>query len=249
MQLGIGTGMFPRWTAAATLMKAHGGDAVTHTKAAVRAGDGATRLDHAVRAMTSFDHAIDNTGKLPVQWIVRRAPLYLRGYDLAKQAVTLLVGSGLIPGAQERVGIQSLLAAHDTFRSGVDVARADRSRFGGHLAGGWLEATAEDAATAALLLRSGDTGRSLMAGISQVRSAVQRRRGVDEGLIRSVNALFDRAGNELAALEQAARFRPVGPIDQQAFARSGALLAEASAAAGMLVTDADAALARLSKAA
>jgi hypothetical protein len=248
MQLGIGTTLFPAWTAALTLVKDHGTSAVDHATKAVRAGDGSTRLDHAVRAMTSFDHAIDNTGKLPVQWFVRSAPAYFRGYEIAKQAVTLLVGSGLIPGAKERVGHQSLLAARDTFLAGVDVARSDRSRFGGRLASGWLEATAEDAATAVMLLQSGDTGRSLLAGINQVRAAVARRAGVDEGLVGAVGQLFDRAGAELTALEQAARFNPATPVDTAAFARSGELLAEVGEVAARLVTDASAASAKLEKA-
>lgn len=248
MQLGIGTTLFPAWTAALTLVKEHGTSAVDHAAQAVRAGDGASRLDHAVRAMTSFDHAIDNTGKLPVQWFVRRAPAYLRGYEIAKQAVDLLVGSGLIPGAKERVGRQSLLAARETFQAGVEVARADRSRFGGLLASGWLEATVEDAAAAALLLQSGDTGRSLLAGINQVRDAALRRKGLDEGVVSAVGRLFDRAGTELTVLEQAARFQTVASRDSDAFDRSGTLIAEAGTIASQLVMDADAAAARLATA-
>ena len=188
--------------------------------------------------MTSFDHAIDNTRNLPVKWFIKGAPAYYRGYEAAKQAVTLLVASGLIPGAKERVGRQSLVAAKDAFVAGVAVARTERSRFGKHLAGGWLEATAEDAATGVLMLRNGDTGRALLSGISQVRSAVSQRRELDETLVRTVSDLFDRAGSEMNSLILSADAMRAASIDPTAFVRSGELLAEAELAARQLVADA-----------
>lgn len=188
--------------------------------------------------MTSFDHAIDNTRKLPVQWFVRRAPVYYRGYEAAKQAVTLLVASGIVPGAKERVARQSFLAGKESFVAGVDVARADASRFGRHLASGWLEATAEDALIGvAMLRRSDDTGRALLAGINHVRAAVAQRRRPDEAVVRTVGELFDRAASQLALEIARSGGRPA-TIDHDAFQRSGVLLAEAEAAARALVADA-----------
>jgi hypothetical protein len=192
--------------------------------------------------MTSFDHAIDNTRKLPVQWFLRSAPLYYRGYEAAKMAVNLLVASGLIPGARERVGRQSLLAAKDTFLAGVNVALADRSRYGTHLASGWLEATAEDALTGAGMLHPGDeTGRALLAGINQVRGAVLAKRPLDPTVVKSVTDLFDRAGSQLDAAisaSEALRGIDVGEVDPTAFNRSGDLLLQAEVAARQLVADA-----------
>lgn len=238
MQLGIGKTLFPSWAASLTLVQDHGGSAVDHATAAVRAGDGSTRLDHAVRAMTSFDHAIDNTQKLPVQWFVRRAPVYYRGYAAARQAVNLLVGSGLVPGAKERVGRQALLAAKDAFIAGVEASRTERGRYATHLASGWLEATAEDAVLGVQFLQSGETGRALLAGIGQVRGAVLRRQQLDDALVRSVAQLFDRANNELTAFGANAAQRPVTVVDATAFDRSGELLVQASEAARLLVGDA-----------
>jgi hypothetical protein len=236
MQLGIGQTLFPSWAASLTLVKDHGTEAASHAAAAIKAGTGTARLDAAVRAMTSFDHAIDNTRKLPVQWFLRSAPVYYRGYEAAKQAVTLLVASGLIPGARERVGRQSLLAAKDTFLAGVDVARTQRSRFGTHLASGWLEATAEDALAGASMLRPGDdSGRALLGGINLVRSAVLAKRPLDEMLVRNVTDMFDRVGSTLDAAIGA---REIGAGDPAAFERSGELLAIAEAAARQLVADA-----------
>lgn len=245
MQLGIGKTLFPSWTASLTLVKEHGSDAVDHATAAIRAGDGSTRLDHAVRAMTSFDHAVDNTGKLPVQWFVRKAPAYFRGYEIAKQAVTLLVSSGLIPGAKERVGRQSLLAAKDAFIAGVDASRTERGRYARHLAAGWLDATVEDAMSGVAMLPSGDLGRSLLAGVGQARAAVARGTKLDDGFVRSLTELFDRAGAELHALERFAPRTPSAGIDGTAFERSGELLVQVADTARQLVLDADAAQAKL----
>lgn len=242
MQLGIGKTLFPSWSASLTLVKDNGVDAVSHAAAAVKAGDGGSRLDHAVRAMTSFDHAIDNTRKLPVQWFVKNVGTYYRGYAIAKQAVTLLVASGIIPGAKERVGRQTLLAARDAFVSGVEAARTERGRYGRHLAGGWLDATAEDALTAVSMIDQGGVGRELLAGINQVRGQVARGKGLDDRLVQGVSQLFDRAGAQLAELEAAAaRVAPRTGVTGDAYAQAGELLAQVEDAAKLLVSDADAA--------
>ncbi|MCW2923126.1 MAG: hypothetical protein JWM98_530 [Thermoleophilia bacterium] len=241
MQLGVGKTLFPGWASSLTLVKDHGQSAVGFATAAVKADTGAARLDYAVRALTSFDHAIDNTRALPVSWFVRRAPMYYRGYEAAKQAVTLLVASGLVPGARQHVGRQTLAAAKETFLTGVETARSDASRYGVHLASGWLEATAEDALTGALMLdKTSTTGRALLASVAQVRAAVARKQGVDDVLVHTVSDLFDRATSELDAAIAAAPFaRAASGADQQrAFVRSGELLVQAEAAARALVADA-----------
>lgn len=243
MQLGIGKTMFPAWSASVTLVKAHGTDAVGHATDAMRAGSGTERLDSAVRAMTSFDHAIDNSRKLPVSWFVRRAPVYYRGYEAAKQAVTLLVGSGLIPGAKERVGRQSFLAGQGSFKEGMVVAVENGSRYGRHLASGWLEAAAEDALTGVTMLPKGsDTGRALLGGLNQLRAAVAQKRPVDRQLAETVNELFGRAASELALEIARSGGRPVA-ASGPAFEQSAKLLAQAQQAAQALVDDVDVAAA------
>jgi hypothetical protein len=237
MQLGVGKTLFPGWIAAGTLVKDNGVAAVGHARDAIKAGSGAERLDNAVLAMTSFDHAIDNTRKLPVSWFVGGIGKYYRGYEAAKQAVTLLVASGLVPAAKQHVGRQSLVAAKSSFLAGVDNS-VDTSRFGRAYAGGWLEATAEDAVTGALMLpRGSETGRALLAGINEVRANVARKRALDPALVKTVSDLFDRASSELALQIARAGARAVGPVDESAFERSGVLLAEAEAAAQQLVHD------------
>lgn len=235
---GIGKTMFPAWTAALTLVKDHGIDAAMSAKNAATTGDVSARLDNAVLALTSFDHAIDNTRKLPVQWVIPRAEVYFRGYDAAKQAVTLLVTSGAIPGAKEKLGRQSLVAARDTFLAGAAASQSETGAYAKHLAGGWLEATAEDALTAVKLLGTGsNTGRDLLAGINQARLAVDKGR-LDQSLVNAVTILFDRAGAELGqvvAKASAAAFRPAAPIDPALIARTNALFAEVEKSARVLV--------------
>lgn len=237
MQLGLGTKIFPAWSAALTLVKTHGVDAASSAAAAVRADNMSDRLDHAVLAMTSFDHAIDNTRKLPVKWFIANAPMYYRGYEVAKQAVNLIVASGVIPGARERVGLQSLNAARDAFDAGVGVARKDQSRYGRHLASGWLEATAEDALAGVSLLKSEpELGRALMSGINQVRLAVAQKRTVDETIVRTVGELFDRAGAELA--ESIDRGATAATPDAELYQRTGEMLKQVEQAALALLADA-----------
>ena len=240
MQLiGIGKTIFPSWAAAVTLIKDHGIDAAVHAKNAVTSGDGVARLDHAVLAMTNFDHAIDNTRKLPVDWVIPNVRTYYRGYEAAKQAVELLVGSGLIPGAKERVGRQSLVGAKEAFLAGVEAARTEKGRYAQFLGGGWLEATAEDATMAVKLLGSSSVGRELLAGINQVRSAVAQRRPLDDTLVKAVGDLFDRTRAEFdQVVPPAGATRPVTP-NADVMAQTAKLLAEVEAAARVMVADAE----------
>lgn len=234
MQLGIGKTVFPSWAASLALVKAHGTAAKDHAAEAIRAETGAKRLDSAVRAMTSFDHAVDNSRKLPGQWFVPNR--YYVGYEAARQAVDLLVASGLIPGARERVGVQSLIAAKETFHAGVDAAAAG-SRYARHLASGWLDATAEDTMAGVRLLRPNSVlTRSLLAGVAHVRTAVDRKRPIDPLVVRTVSELFDQAVKTLAS--DAARAGAAGRLaagDPSAFERSGELLEIARQSAAAMV--------------
>jgi hypothetical protein len=102
----------------------------------------------------------------------------------------------------------------------------------------------QDALAAVKLLQSGDNGRALLAGISQVRAAVAGRRTLDEQLVAKVGQLFDRAGAQLTSIIDAAvaANRSI-VLDQGLVTRTNALLGVARDAAAMLVADADAAAA------
>lgn len=198
MRIDIIKSAFPQWAAAAALIKDHSEATVEHTKKAVQASDLGARLDSSVRAMTSLDHAIDNVGKLPVKWVFADAGTYLAGYEAAKQAVTLIVASGLIPGARQRVGYQQLQAAVDTFKSGVDVASSDRSKFGAKYASGWLDATLEDTTAAVLMLRPGfPDAVSLLKTLKNVRGDADAGRPINAGDVKLAGELFGKVGSKL----------------------------------------------------
>jgi len=230
MQLGAARQLFPAWSAAATLVRDHAAAAARYASLAVNAGTSSERLDAAVRAMTSFDHAIDNANHLPVRWLVPGARRTYRGYDAAKHAVTLLVGSGLIPGARERVGRQQLAAARDAFASGVSVARADRSRYARHLAAGWLEAATEDALAGSLMLRrNAQAAVNLLGSLNRLRSDFGQRGSIDEPVIDNVTKLFATIGAEMDSL--------VGVVDDpESSSPRSAAAAAARQAADLLTT-------------
>jgi hypothetical protein len=214
-------------------------DAVRYSTAAMRAPDTTARLDAALRAMTSFDHALDSARELPVQWLVPGIGKYLRGYEAAKQAVSLLVASGVIPGARERVGRQTVLAAREYFASGARVGSADRSRFGGHVAKGWLSASLEDASSGVLMLRPDmNTARTLLSGIEQARNSAARRKGVDESLARMVDSIFGQLTSTFdERIAAAERTEQPAALDPSLIAHVDSLLEEARIAAEALRRD------------
>lgn len=232
--------VFPGWTAAATLVKDNGTDAVGFATDAIHAGDWGERLDAVVRTTTSLDHALDNAAKLPVDRLVKDFGLYKLGFDAAKLAVTQIVASGIVPGAKERVGRGSLLAAQDAFRSGIVVNATDTSRFGVRLAGGWMEAVLEDAATGAAMLRPGTTtGRELLAELSRARASVAKAAPVDGALVAAIDALFAKATGELD--QRIAEATATAGHQRQAISGApnvDALLRQAAASAELIVRDA-----------
>lgn len=231
--------VLPGWSAATVLVKEHGAAAAGHAVDAIKAPTLAKRLEDSVRALASFDHAIDNVDKLPVKWFVPNMGTYLNGYAAAKQAVTLLVASGLVPGARERVGRQMIGAAVDTFRAGLDVAGSDTSRYGRKLATGWLDATIEDATAGALMLRDAD-GLELLRGLGSIRTAAAKRHAIDPTLVRRIEDLFSDATKELdsriAELDVAASTQDTKGLTT----RVDALLTTARTAAEQLSRDAGA---------
>jgi hypothetical protein len=232
LQPAIGQGIFPGYAAALTLVKEHTVDGVQHAARATKATNGVDRLASALRSMTSFDHAIDNAGKLPLEILVRDSRRFLAGYDAARQAVMLLVQSGMVPGAREHVGRQALQAARAEFGESIRSNAADQTRFGGFLTTGWLEAAAEDASTGVVMLqRSPDLGRSLLQGLEQARHAASQGRVIDAAVVDNVTQLFTRADEQLTQLINVATARS-GPIDDAAqaalFARVDALMARAA---------------------
>lgn len=240
MRIAVIPKLLPGWSAATVLVKEHGVAAAGHAKDAIVAPTLDRRLDDSVRALASFDHAIDNVDRLPVKWFVPNMGTYINGYQAAKQAVTLLVSSGLVPGARERVGRQMIGSAVDTFRSGLDVAGRDTSRFGAKLASGWLDATIEDASEGARMLRDAD-GTELLKGLSTVRTAAARRTAIDPALVARIEELFADATKELDDRIAGARAMPTAAAgNAELVARTDALLDTVRSSAEQLGRDAGA---------
>lgn len=234
---GLGKTVFPAWSAAASLVRDNGVDAAGWATKAVKEKQLGTRLDYAVRTMTSLDHAIDASRQLPVSWLVGGVGAYYRGYETAKQAVTLIIASGVVPGAREKVGLQTLLASKDEFLRGVGSSAADHSRFGAHLANGWVSSSVEDALTGLVMLRDQTVARPLVSGLEQVRQAVAKRLPVDPALVATITSLFNRATGGLE--QQIGRHASGGvQLDPTALAaleaRTAALLTQSGASASNL---------------
>ena len=248
MNINVGKVVFPGWSSSLQLVREHGVDAAGHAAGVVKAPDLGARLDGAVRALSSFDHALTSARQLPVTWFVRGLGTYLTGYDAAKLAVELLVGSGLVPGARERVGRQELIAGREYLDTGVGVAREQQSRFGRALAGGWLSAAGEDTAVGAgMIARGTDTARALVDGVRTVQAAVRGKRPVDPQLITRLHGMYDQLDAELGSrieAESTPTIAPFGPTahrsDPGALAlaqRVDALLAQTRQSAEQLVRD------------
>jgi hypothetical protein len=236
----LGKKVFPAWSAAVTLVKDNGVDAASWATQAVKSKDLSQRLDFAVRTMTSLDHAIDASKQLPVSWLVKGVGAYYRGYDAAKQAVTLLLASNLVPAAGAKVGLQTLFAAKDEFARGVAGSGTDRSRYAGHLGNGWVSASFEDALNGLVMLHDQTVARPLVSGIEQVRQLVEKRKPVDPALVANINELFDRATGSL--LQQITRQLASGtPVDPAALrmldVKTSALLTQAGETGLELVRD------------
>lgn len=191
---------FPKYTAASAQVRAHGADAARYARQIRSAPTNPERLDAAVRSYNSFDHSITASQQLPLRRVWRGADSYYKGYQTAKLAAHLLIGSGAIPGARERVGRQELLAAREYFHSGVDGYRADDSRHGRYRALDWTNASIEDATNGLLMLRNKDVARPLMSGLLQTRAAIVARGRISDETVRQVDDAFDRAGSELERL-------------------------------------------------
>lgn len=208
---------YPSWAAAVSLAGSHGSNAARFAQAAMTSTDGGVRLDNAVRAAASFDHAISSLRSLPGIGLVPTAALYLSGYELAKEAVKQIVSSGVSPAARVRVGVQTLASSRDAFEAGVKVAATNLTPVGNRTAVGWLDAALEDARTAALMLpKRSVIGKDLLVNLDRVHAELEYRKSVDDQVVRSVERLYDEADVALLALAAPGGVQPGGPVSAPA---------------------------------
>jgi hypothetical protein len=227
--------VFPKYSAAVVQVKTHGADATQFAKEAYQAPDLGARLDGTLRAFNSFDHALTASKELPVDFLVPGLGGYRAGYEAARAAAALLISTGAIPGARERVGRQELTAAREELFRGVGNAAGDTSRFGRYRSLDFLDASISDAAEGLLMLRKPTLAGPLLDGLRDVRNDVSRKVSITPERLGQLNSLFDRAGAEYDELILQAEKSAVGvPVDREltaaAVAHAQDLLA---AAAGM----------------
>lgn len=235
----------PNWAASIALAQTHGTNAASFAQAAIDAPDTDGRLDNAIRAMTSFDHAVTAVSNLPIAGIVPEAVRYLSGYQAAKEAVKLIVSSGVSPDLRVRTGRQSLFSAKDSFEEGVTAAK-DIAPYPNRLAAGWLDASLEDARTAALMLPERDrAGQDLIVGLSKIRAEVETQQLLDARSVAAVRKHFDKVDAKISALPRSVPSTPARPAEPTFEARTNELLTKTAAdATALAMTLADEQLAQ-----
>lgn len=193
--------VFPKYTAAAAQAAQHATQATAFVKAAVTAPNAGERLDNAVRAANSFDHAVTAANDLPLHRIVPRAGQYAAGYQAAKAVVNLIVGSGIVPGAATRVGRNEIAAARDEYAAGIErYTAANDTRYDRFRAVDWVRSALEDAAQGVRMLRRDDLSRPLLRGITQTRTDMTRHQDLSDANIRQVQDLLNQATTAFDAL-------------------------------------------------
>ena len=193
--------VFPKYAAASVQMGVHAAQAANFAKAAAQAPALGERLDNAVRASNSFDHAITASKELPVRRLVPNAGKYYAGYQATKAVVGLIVGSGLVPGAAARVGRNEIAAARDEYTTGVSSYQASHgTRFERFRALDWMNAALEDASQGVRMLKADDIARPLLQGIDRTRSDIRSKRELDPAQVRAVQDLLGRATTAFDAI-------------------------------------------------
>ena len=201
--------IFPSYTAAVAQTRVHGESGVQFVQKAAKAPDNALRLDNAARALNSFDHAITSTEKLPLQKLLPDLATYRLGYKVAKSAVTLLVSSGAIPGARERVGKQELLAVGEQLHRGVDFYTGDTSRYGRYRALDDVNAALEDAKAGIVMLRKPQLAAPLLKGLTDVGRAIGSRKPVSADQVSAIDKLLSQATTLLDSQIASAHAAPI----------------------------------------
>lgn len=200
----------PRYRALVAQLGVHGRDAATATAEAVRPGlPAGERLDALVRARDAFDHGIDDSSKLPLARHLFKE--FYAGYHTADRAIDVLIASGAIPGARQRVGRQELLEGQRHFHSGVDLYRADAGNTVSKLRSvDFLDHSFGDAAAGLVMLRKPVLAWQLLRGIDSTRDAMRGGRELNDGTVRRVDELFGRAADGLQQKIDAAEQRAAG---------------------------------------
>lgn len=181
--------LFPKWRAAAAQVGTHGAEAFSDLEEAAKPHPPAERLDAMARAVDSFDHAVVDSQGLPLAR--NRYGRYYDGYRVAKAGLALIVGSGVIPGAAERIGKQDGLMAQRHLHDGVQLYGAEGKNTISRLRSvDWMGHAMGDAKTALTMLKRPELAQPLMSGLGDVRASMTRKRPVDPTQVARLDALF-----------------------------------------------------------
>lgn len=191
--------LFPRYSAAATQVTTHAEHGLAFAVQAAKAPDTATRLDAAVRAARALDHAVTSATQLPLRRMVPGYDRYRAGYEAAKLVVNVIIASGVVPGARQRVGRQDILGAQDEFHRAIDTYSTSRSRYERYLALDWMRCAQEDATTGVAMLRNRDVALPLLRGLQETGRLMVARRPVPAEQVRAIDELLRRAAGALDA--------------------------------------------------
>lgn len=188
----IVTKIFPKYTAAGAQVAAHGQDAWNAVSVARSATDTPSRLDAALHATNAFDHAVTSSQDLPLGRIMPGVGKYYVGYEAAKAAVTVIIATGIVPGAREHVGKADVVDSQAEFHKALD-ASVNTTRFGRYRTGDWMRDAQADAATGIGLLQRADLQKPLLGELSSAAQLMHDRKTVPSAAVASLDKLYASA--------------------------------------------------------
>ena len=194
MDVSIVQKVFPKYTAAGSQIAAHGVDAWHAISDARTATDAPARLDAVLRATTAFDHAITSSNDIPIGRFVPGAGKYYASYTAAKAVATMILATGVVPGAREHVGRQQVLDGQTEFHRALD-ASTDTSRFGRFRTGDWMRDANDDAASGINLLHRPDLAQPLRSGLASAAALLQDKQTVPSNAVTQLDKLFNSAAS------------------------------------------------------
>ncbi len=190
--------LLPKQFAAVAQMGYYGAEGAHFAKQLKDAPDNAARLDAAIRAANSFDHAITASKGVPLHKFMPVGKYY-KGYEIAKLAANAIIASGVVPGARQRVGRHEIQSSQQYFHTGLDAVTKSKSKYVRYRGDDFMTAAIEDAATGVLMLRNGAVAPELMKSLVTVKASVMAGRDVATDLVGRIDQLYKDATSDLEA--------------------------------------------------
>jgi hypothetical protein len=198
--------VFPKYRATFAQVGAHGVTGSDNLKGAWKT-KGSERLDYLAKASDNLDHAISDSKRLP--FTNGQFGKFYRDYSIARTGVNVLVGSGLIPGAKERLGREEVLEAQNHLHDGFALYAADGDdKIQRYRSVDWLSHSIEDSRNALKFLDQKELSKPLLSGLSGVQKNMSKHKEVGEADVKQLDDLFAKMTTNfdlsIQAAEQAA---------------------------------------------